>query len=191
MVLKKDWIYSPSLNHYVSEFQNHIVQANIKDLNILIRYFLARIPPSLMQCIISMDTTPTTIQEWYSKAIHFQTQWEWAEEISKRNQCPSQHLYQLFTPNTLKTNDLNVMDVNVIHIGKLTPEERKCCIEKRLCFCCCKAGHLSGECPSFPNKKPGWQVKRVVKKEELLNLWEVDDDDDETIQRISFTPMDF
>ena len=48
MVLKKDQTYSPPLNQYVSEFQNHVSQANIKDHNVLIVYFLARISPSLM-----------------------------------------------------------------------------------------------------------------------------------------------
>ena len=44
MVLKKDWTYSPPLNQYISEFQNHITQANIKDSNVLIRYVSAGIP---------------------------------------------------------------------------------------------------------------------------------------------------
>ena len=83
------------------------------------------------------------------------------------------------------------MDVDVVCIGKLTPEERKQCIKKRLCFCCRKPGCLSGECPSFPNKKPGRQVKRIVWEEELPILREVDDDKKETVHRISFTPMDF
>ena len=48
MVLKKDQTYSPLLNQYVSEFQNHVTQANIKDPNVLIGYFSTRIPPSLM-----------------------------------------------------------------------------------------------------------------------------------------------
>ena len=155
MVLKKDRTYSPPLNQYVSEFQNHVARANIKDPNVLIRYFSAGIPPSLMQQIMSMDTVPTTIQEWYSKAIHFQTQWKRAEEISKRNQRPTQDSYQPFTPTPSRTKDSNTMNVDVVCVGKLTPEERKQCIEKGLCFHCQKAEHLSGECPSFPNKKPG------------------------------------
>ena len=48
IILKKNWTYSPPLNQYVSEFQNHIAQANIKDPNVLIGYFSTRIPPSLM-----------------------------------------------------------------------------------------------------------------------------------------------
>ena len=191
MVLKKDQTYSPPLNQYVSEFQNHITWANIKDPNVLIRYFSAGIPPSLMRWIMSMDTIPTTIQEWYSKAIHFQTQWEWVEEISKRNQCPTQHSYQPFTPTPSRTKDPNAMDVDVVCIRKLTPEERKRCIKKGLCSHCRKTGHLSRECPAFPNKKPGWQVKRIIQEEELPNLQEVDDDNEETVRRISFTPMDF
>ena len=125
MVLKKDQTYSPPLNQYISEFQNHVAQANIKDPNVLIGYFSARIPPSLMQRIMSMGTVPTTIQEWYSKAIYFQTQWERAEEISKKNQHPIQHSYQPFTPTSSKTKDPNAMDVDVVRVGKLTPEERK------------------------------------------------------------------
>ena len=66
----------PPLDQYVSEFKNHVTQANIKDPNILIGYFSARIFPFLMGRIMSTDTISTTIQEWYSKAIHFQTQWE-------------------------------------------------------------------------------------------------------------------
>ena len=82
------------------------------------------------------------------------------------------------------------MEVDVVYVRKLTPDERKCCIEKELCFHCHKAGHLSGECPSFPNKKPSWQVKQVTKEEELPNLQEIDDNDEETVWRISFTVMD-
>ena len=98
------------------------------------------------------------------------------------------------TPSPLhpsKPKDPNVMDVNIIRVGKLTPEERKCCIKKGLCFRCRKAGHLSRECPSFLNNKPGQQAKRVVREEEVPNLREVDNDNKETVQRISFTPMDF
>ena len=106
-------MYFSPLNQYISRFQNHVAWANIKDSNVLIGYFLVGILPSLMWHIMLMDTVPSTIQEWYSKAIHFQTQWEWAKEITKRNQCPTQHPYQSFNPNTLKVKDPNAMDVDM------------------------------------------------------------------------------
>ena len=66
--------YSPSLVEYVSMFKNHVALANISDANVLIGYFSAGIPPPLMRCIMSMDTVPSTINNWYKKAIAFQTQ---------------------------------------------------------------------------------------------------------------------
>ena len=147
----------------------------------LICYFSAGILPFLIWHIMLMDTIPSIIQEWYSKAIHFQTQWEWAKEISKRNQHPIQCSYQSFNSSTSKAKDPNAMDVDVVCVGKLTSDERKCCIKKGLCFHCQKAGHLSGECPSFPNKKPNWLVKQVAKEEELPSLHEVDDNNEETV----------
>ena len=73
------------------------------------------------------------------------------------------------------------MDVDVIRIEKLTPEERKCCIEKGLCFHCRKAEHLSRECSSFSIKKPRQQIKRVTKEEDIPILREVDNDNKETV----------
>ena len=45
--------------------------------------------------------------------------------------------------------------------------------------------------PSFPNKKLGQQIKRVTMEEQLSNLQKVDDNNEEIVRRIIFTPMDF
>ena len=71
MQKNKNNSYSPSLTEYISTFKSHIALANV-----LIRYSSAGIPPPLMCRIMSMDTVPATIHEWYKKAIAFQTQWE-------------------------------------------------------------------------------------------------------------------
>ena len=87
------------------------------------------------------------------------------------------------------------MDVDVIHVTKLTPDERKKCIEKGLCFRCRKAGHLSSACPSFPSsKKPQKRVQRISNDEEVLPKLEPvedDDDDEPAVRRISFNTLDF
>ena len=72
----KNNLYTPSLVEYVSMFKNHVAPANISNANVLIGYFSAGIPPPLMHRIMSMDTVPSTIDDWYKKAIAFQTQWE-------------------------------------------------------------------------------------------------------------------
>ena len=140
MTKKQDGTYSPSLTEYISTFQNNVALATITDHNVLIGYFSAGIPSPLMKRIMSMDTVPSKVKEWYSKAIHFQTQWERAEEITQQNRQPTKGTYHSFSqPTPAKTRDPDAMDIDVIKISHLTPEEQKCCIEKGLCFHCQKS----------------------------------------------------
>ena len=175
---------------YISAFQNHVALATITNQNVLIGYFSAGIPPASMKHIMSMDMILEKIKKWYTKAIHFQTQWERAEEISQWNCQPTKSTYHMFSSSSsTKPKDPNAMDIDVIRVFKLTPNERKRCIEKGLCFRCRKAGHLSTTCPTFPSKK----VRRVQRKkevEEIPLLKEIEDDKDEVVRCVSFT-MDF
>ena len=139
---------------------------------------------------MSMDTVPSKVEEWYSKAIHFQTQWERAEEITQRNRQPTKGMYYSFSqPTPSKIQDPDAMDVDVIKISPLTPEERKHCIEKGLCFHCRKAGHLSTACPTFSTQTKG--VRRVKQdkntNESIPSLREIEDDDEEVVRQISFS----
>ena len=82
------------------------------------------------------------------------------------------------------------MVVDTIKISKLTPEECKCCIEKKLCFRCRKPGHSSTACTTFSQK--GNTKVQKVSSEELPKLEEIDDDEDEeVVRKISFKPLDF
>ena len=82
------------------------------------------------------------------------------------------------------------MVVDTIKVSKLTPEERKRCVEKKLCFRCRKPGHLSTACAAFTQK--GNQKVQKVSSEELPKLEEIDDDDEEeAVRKISFEPLDF
>ena len=77
-----------------------------------------------MKCIMSMDMVPKKIEEWYAKAIHFQMEWERAEEISQRHCQPTKSMYHTFSsPSSIKPKDPDAMDVDVIHVSKLTPDE--------------------------------------------------------------------
>ena len=129
---------------------------------------------------MSMDTVPSTIDEWYKKAIAFQTQWEQADDIAKRNSKSSYQTYHAFAnPSNTKTHDPNAMVVDTIKVSKLTPEERKHCVEKKLCFRCRKPGHLSPACPTFSQK--GNQKVQRVSSEELPKLEEIDDEEEEVV----------
>ena len=82
------------------------------------------------------------------------------------------------------------MVVDTIKVSKLTPEERKRCVEKKLCFRCRKPGHLSTACAAFAQR--GNQKVQKVSSKELPKLEEVDDDEEEeVVRKISFKPLDF
>ena len=174
----KNNLYSPSLTEYISTFKNHIALANISNANVLIGYFSAGIPLPLMRRIMSMDTVPSTINEWYKKAIAFQTQWERADDIAKRNTKSSHQTYHSFSnSSSTTTHDPDAMVVDIIKVSKLILEERKRCIKKKLCFHCRKSSHLSTAYATFSQK--GNQKVQKVSSEELPKLEEVDDDEEE------------
>ena len=95
--------YKPSLTCYISNFQNYITQIQVTDNNVLIGYYSARIPPKLMCHIMSIDTIPSTINEWYKKAAHFQTQKDHADEIAKQN-SKLLHTYTSFSQSSTTKN---------------------------------------------------------------------------------------
>ena len=77
------------------------------------------------------------------------------------------------------------MDIDAIHIKKLTPEERQRCFDNNLCFKCCKPGHRSSQCQNpFLGKQRQPTTTTTTKIEEIP-----DDEESATIGRIS--TMDF
>lgn len=65
-----------------------------------------------------MDTVPTTIEEWYNKAIHFKTQWERADILNNRKKTFSSPNQKTYTPHrqTQPLRDPNTMDVDAIRL---------------------------------------------------------------------------
>ena len=79
------------------------------------------------------------------------------------------------------------MDVNVVKIKKLIPEEQEECFKKGLYLWCCKKGHMANACPTFsnPSKKP--HVQHAQKEEKLPELKQIEDDEEEDeVAQVSF-----
>ena len=140
---------------------------------------------------MSMDTVPSTINKWYKKAVAFQTQWERANDIAKRNSKSSHQTYHSFSNSSnAKVHDPDTMVVDTIKVSKLTLEERRHCIERKLCIHCRKPGHSSTTCMTFSQK--GNPKVQKVSSEELPKLEQInDDEEEETVRKISFKPLDF
>ena len=172
---KKNGKFTPSLKGYISTFQSNITCAGITDHNVLISFFATGIPVPLMKRMMSLNTVPDKIDDWYSKATHFQNQWDHTDQIAQRSRRTTQ-TFQSFSP-AKKTRDPDAMDVNSITLPKkLTPKEKEWCIKKGLCFHCRKSRHSSANCTTFaePPKKP--RIQQACKEEKLLELREIEDD---------------
>ena len=81
--------------------------------------------------------------------------------------------------SSTKAHDPDAMVVDTIKVSNLTPEEHKCCVERKLCFRCRKPGHASTTCTTFVQK--GNPKVQKVSSEELPKLEEIDDDDEEEV----------
>ena len=185
---KKNGKYSPSLESYILTFQSNTTHAGITDHNVLISFFTAGIPTPLMKRIMSLDTVSDKIDEWYTKATHFQNQWDRAEQIAQQSGRSTQTFQSFTSLSPRTTKDPNAMDVDVVRLPKkLTPEEQEQCAKKGLCFHCHKSEHIASACPAFTNppKKPC--VQRAQKEEKLPKLKEIEDDNDEEgVARVHF-----
>ena len=113
---------------YINEFKITAHLSRIVDQTVLISLFAEGLNPALMHHIYSMDSVPTTIDEWYTIAERYQVQWNWSSQVvsqwTKDHKTPPPSIcpYLPSTP-TGKIKDPNAMDIDAIYIRKLTPEE--------------------------------------------------------------------
>ena len=61
-------------NEYVGQFWILAQQSKITDETTLIEYFMEGLKPKLLEKIYSLQTIPTTIENWYSHACRFDNQ---------------------------------------------------------------------------------------------------------------------
>lgn len=177
-----------SVLDYINSFKIAAHRSGIKDDTVLIRLFSEGLEPRLARRIYGMDTPPTTIDDWYTKAEKFQAQWAHTQTIRPRKQRkeePRRNNSYRYTPPTPKTRDPNAMDIDAVQLAKLTPAERTRCIKEGRCFRCRQPGHTAATCPSN-NARP--RPKNTNKVDSLPKLIPVDDDEDEEeVARVSFS----
>ena len=103
--------------------------------------------------IYSMEKVPTTLKACMEKAIDFHKQKAHIIALKKGQGLP----LSLFSSNLHSTKDPDTMDVDTIHLKKLSPTDRAQCIREGLCFRCHKKGHSTNECWSSqtPRKPKG------------------------------------
>ena len=167
-----------NLLEYISKFKNNAALSRITNQDILINFFSRGIPTQLMKRVYSMDTVPDTIEKWYLQMLHFKHVWEKTNEIAKGWSNPFLAFQDNWNNNnhTQKKRDPNAMDINAIHIEKLTPEEWQRCFDNNLCFKCRKPGHRSSQCQNPFTNKQKQPTTTTAKIEEIPNnIFEIKD----------------
>ena len=138
---------------YLSKFQYLVAQSSTGNTPAIRRLFAEGLDIQLATMIYSMEKVPTTLKAWMEKAIDFHKQKAYIIALKKGQGLP----LSSFSSNSHSTKDPNTMDVNTVHLKKLSPADWAQCIREGLCFRCRKKGHSTNECRSSqtPGKPKG------------------------------------
>ena len=120
----------------------------------LIKMFMTCLNPQLKN-IIFRDIVPKTIEDWYAKAIQYNSNYQLAQALTALdNQTPKKNTGKSWFNQNQNQKDPNAMDIGAMttmngtaFIGALTEEMHTALMKIGACFWCRKTGHLSRDCP--------------------------------------------
>ena len=104
---------------YLSKFQYLVAQSNTGDIPAICKLFAEWLDIQLATIIYSMEKVPTTLKAWMEKAIDFHKQKACIITLKKGQSLP----LSSFSSNSRSTKDPNAMNVNTIHLKKVSPAD--------------------------------------------------------------------
>ena len=137
----------------VTEFKQLIGQAGLTTRSTsnnihVIGLFQKTLNYSLTQKIMFSEVIPQTINDWFEKAIQFNTNYREAMAIFSKNKRNDNKMTNRSWYRPAEKKDPNAMDVDA-----LTFEERQMLMKEGKCFKCRKTGHRAADCPGEEDKK--------------------------------------
>src|ERR1700735_1312093 len=136
--------HDASINEHVAKFKILVSQTELGDSAALADFFRETLPTGLQRQILTSDTPPITLKDWYEKAAHLHNNWKRMQKILRRGnrtlnmtnntnyQNSNRKFYFL-----KKERDLNTMDIDCLSI-----EERNTLMKEGRCFKCHQTSHL-------------------------------------------------
>lgn len=99
------------------------------------------------------ENTPTSLEEWYTKAIKFDNQYRRTQKLIASRRSPGSGGNSRKPPTT-RTWTINcpAHDLNAMDIDALTIDERMALMKKGVCFNCKAVGHMAKDCPKKERK---------------------------------------
>jgi hypothetical protein len=95
----------------------------------------------LHQKILQISLSPTTIEDMVKAARTLDYNWHMFAGPQRSSQCCN-----IRAVKGQPTKEINTFQNKLKKWGKLSPEERKHCIDNNLCLYCRKTGHKVAEC---------------------------------------------
>ena len=104
---------------YLSKFQYLVAQAQAGDTPAIRRLFAEGLDLQIATMIYSMEKVPTTLKAWMEKAIDFHKQQACIKALKNGKGLP----LSSFPSNSHSAKDPDAMDVDTIHLKKLSPAD--------------------------------------------------------------------
>ena len=129
---------------YINKFENLATKAQFQDKLTAVTQFSAGLDRQLSTMILSMSAPPDDLPGWIEKVQLFHSQKLHIDELRRSTRYPGFGTQNIPAPWT--TCDPNAMEVDVVCLKKLTPQERAKCMREGRCFKCWKISHNAKNC---------------------------------------------
>ena len=138
---------------YINNFENLATKAQFEDKLMAVTQFSMGLDRQVSTMILSMQDPPDSLKGWITKAKTFHNQKLRIDEI-RRGTRPL-HFRTSNSSSTRTPPDPNAMEVDLIRLKKLSPQEHAKCMREGRCFRCRKTGHDARNCRTKTNSTPG------------------------------------
>jgi len=158
--------HDASIDEHVAKFKILVSQTELGDSAALADFFRETLPTGLQRQILTSDTPPITLKEWYEKAARLHNNWKRMQKIlgrGNRNQNTTTNTNNYQNPNRKFFFPKKERDPNAMDVDRLSIEERNALMKEGRCFKCRQSGHLAREC------KMGYQPQQ---KTEPKKKWD-------------------
>lgn len=134
-----------SASVYASDFRQLACDINW-DEEALMSQFYWGLKDDVKDLLLSLPD-PRTLNEAISQAVKCDNRLFQRRQDQSSRQHTTRHISSMTPSNLTSHSEAQNMQIDVVHVKSLTPEEKKRRIEEGLCLYCGGEGHRAGSCP--------------------------------------------